>query len=452
MFGNKRKNIDMTNGNIYSQLLLFAMPLFLGNLFQQFYNLVDTWVVGNFSTNAAFAAVGSVTPIVNMLLNAFIALSNGAGVVISQYFGAKKFEDLGKTVHTSFVLAIILGVLFTCIGIVIAPYMINFSKLPPSVVPEALTYLRIYFGGMVAMVIYNVGAAILRAIGDSTRPFWFLVMSACINIVLDLIFVIYLDMGVAGVAWATVIAQIVSALLVLGVLFKTSTCVKLRFSAMRIYKSKLSKILLIGIPSAIQMAITSFSNVFVQSYINKFGEDLTAAWAAYTKIDHLLFLPMQALAYAASTFVGQNLGNNNVSRAKQGSAKALILAMSITGILIVPIVIFAPFLVQIFNDKQEVVYHASRFLRIISPFYIICTVNQIYAMSLRGAGNSRAPMVIMLLSFVVFRQIYLFVTANYISDSIMPLAMGYPAGWFVASVLTVIYYKRTNLSATRLVD
>ncbi len=452
MFVNKRKNIDMTNGNIYRQLLLFAMPLFFGNLFQQFYNLVDTWVVGNYASNAAFAAVGSVTSIVNMLLNAFIALSNGAGVVISQYFGAKKFDDLKKTVHTSFVLALILGILFTFLGILIAPGMLKIAKLPPTVAPEALTYIRIYFSGMVAMVIYNIGAAILRAIGDSTRPFWFLVVSALVNIVLDFLFVVYFDMGVAGVAWATVIAQIVSALLVLAVLFKTSTCVKLRFSAMGIQKSKLSKILLIGIPSAIQMAITAFSNVFVQSYINKFGEDLTAAWAAYTKIDHLLFLPMQALAYAASTFVGQNLGNQNVARAKKGSNKALLLAMLITAALIVPIVIFAPSIVRVFNDKQEVVDSATMFLRYISPFYIVCTVNQIFAMSLRGAGNSKAPMFIMLFSFVIFRQVYLFITANYISDTIVPLAMGYPAGWIVASVITFVYYKKTDLSATRLVE
>lgn len=451
-FSAKSKNIDMTDGNIYSQLLLFAMPLFMGNLFQQFYNLVDTWVVGNYSTNSAFAAVGSVAPIVNMLLAAFVALSNGAGVVISQYFGAKKYDDLKKTVHTSFVLALFIGICFTFIGIIIAPYMLKLAKMPDSVVPEALTYLKIYFSGMVAMVIYNVGSAILRAIGDSTRPFWFLVVSAIINIILDLIFVIYFNMGVAGVAWATVIAQTVSAILVLAVLFKTSTCVKLQIPAMHIHKDKLSKILLIGIPSAIQMAVTSFSNVFVQSYINQFGEDLTAAWAAYTKIDHLLFLPMQALAYAASTFVGQNLGNNNVERAKKGSATALMLAVIITSLLIVPIVIFAPYMVKVFNDKPEVVQHASRFLRYISPFYIACTVNQIYAMSLRGAGNSRAPMIIMLCSFVVFRQIYLFIMANYISNTIMPIAMGYPAGWIVASAITFIYYKKTDLTAKRVVD
>ncbi len=448
----KKQNIDMTHGNIYQQLSLFAVPLFMGNLFQQFYNLVDTWVVGNFSTNAAFAAVGSVTSIVNMLLNAFIALSNGAGVVISQYYGARKLQNLKQTVHTAMMMSLLVGILFTFIGLWAAPLMLKIANMPPSVAPEALTYLNIYFSGMLAMVFYNIGASVLRAIGDSTKPFYFLVVSALINIVLDLIFVIHLDMGVAGVAWATVISQAVSAVLVIVVLFKTSTCVRLQFTALRIHKNELTKILIIGIPSAIQMAVTAFSNVFVQSYINHFGEDLTAAWAAYAKIDHLLFLPMQALAYAVSTFVGQNLGNNNVERAKKGTSAAIKLALLVTAILLIPIVIFAPHIVAIFNDKPEVVYHGTRFLRYISPFYMVCVINQVLAMSLRGSGNSKAPMIIMLSSFVVFRQVYLFITANFISNTILPIAMGYPAGWIVASVITLVYYKKTDLASKRLVE
>lgn len=450
-FGVKNE-IDMTQGNIVNHLITFAFPLFIGNIFQQLYNTVDTWVVGNYVSNEAFSAVGSVGPIINLLIGFFLGLSSGAGVVISQYYGAKKYDRVHDTVHTALLMTLILSVAFTAIGIFMVPYMLTLMKTPAEVVPEATTYLTIYFSGLIGLMIYNMGSGILRALGDSSRPFIFLVVSAVLNTILDLVFVLVFDMGVAGVAWATIIAQGVSAVLVIILLLRTDLCIKLVPRDLKLHGDMLKKIIRVGIPAAIQMAITSFSNIFVQSYINHFGPDCMSGWTAYSKIDQFIFLPMQSLALAATTFVGQNLGVNRSKRARQGADIALFIAAGLTVIIVIPILIFAPSLVGFFNSKPEVVENGALLLRWLSPFYVFSCVNQIYSGALRGAGNSRAPMIIMLSSFVVFRQIYLFVMSRFISYELIPIAMGYPAGWLVCSLLVFVYYKKTNLSKSRLVE
>lgn len=406
----KRKNdVNMTEGSIIHHLVAFAAPLLVGNIFQQLYNTVDTWVVGKYVSNEAFSAVGTVGPIINMLIGFFLGLSSGAGVVISQYYGAGKTEEVRKTVHTSIMMTIILGLIFTGLGIALIPGMLALMNTPAEVIPESTAYLTIYFSGVLGLMLYNIGSGILRAVGDSTRPFYYLVVSAVINTVLDLIFVLRFDMGVAGVAWATIIAQGISALLTLITLLRSDSCIRLSLRALRIHFDMLKKIIRVGIPAALQMAVTSFSNVFVQSYINYFGADCMSGWTAYGKIDTLLMLPMQSLALAATTFVGQNLGMGKVDRAKRGVRIALALSLVTAVVLMIPVMVFAPSLVAFFNEKATVIEYGTMFLRYISPFYVLCCFNQIYSGALRGAGNTRAPMVIMLASFVVFRQIYLFV-------------------------------------------
>ncbi len=443
---------DMTEGSIVGHLIRFAIPLLIGNLFQQLYNTVDSWVVGNYVSKSAFAAVGTVGPIINMLIGFFMGLSSGAGVVISQYYGAKKEEKVSETVHTAIVMTLLLGVLFTAIGIAMTPTMLQFMKTPDSVLPESTAYLTIYFSGMIGLMLYNIGSGILRAIGDSQRPFYFLVVSALLNIVLDLVFVLAFDMGVKGVALATIISQGVSAVLTMIVLFRTTTCVRLSFRKMTIHWDALGKIFRVGIPAAIQMLITSFSNIFVQSYINFFGDSCMAGWTAYAKIDQLIFLPMQSLALASTTFVGQNLGIGQVDRAKSGVRSALLISFAATAIIMIPVLIAAPWLVAFFNDDPAVGEFGTLFLRYITPFYILCCVNQVYSGALRGAGNSKIPMLIMLTSFVGFRQLYLFVMANFISNTILPIAMGYPAGWLVCSALTFIYYHKVPLDKVKLIQ
>ena len=447
----RRTDVDMTEGSIFGHLLTFAFPLLLGNLFQQFYNTVDTWVVGNYVSNEAFSAVGTVGPIVNMLIGFFLGFSNGAGVVISQYYGAKNFEKVKKTVHTAIVLTLILGIVLTVIGIFMVPYMLTFMKMPNGSFEEGITYLTIYFSGLVGLMFYNLGSGILRAVGDSQRPFYFLVVSALLNVALDLLFVIRFGMGVEGVAYATVISQTVSAILCFIVLFRTSSCVRISIRNMQIDKECTSKIVKIGIPSALQMTITSFSNVFVQSYINYFGTDCMSGWTAYAKLDAFMFLPMQSISLATTTFVGQNLGKNDVARAKKGVNVALLMSFVATFVIMLPMVGFAPHLVYFFNQKQAVIEYGTLFLRYITPFYLICCVNQIYAGALRGAGNTRASMYMMLASFVFFRQGYLFIMANFISNTGLPIAMAYPAGWLVCSLLNYLYYKRVDLAKTRVV-
>ena len=442
-----RGDVDMTHGSVVKHLIQFAFPLLLGNLFQQLYNMVDTWVVGNFVGNEAFSAVGSVGPIVNMLIGFFSGLASGAGVVISQYYGAKRPDAVRQAVHTALVMTLIMGVLFTGLGLWMTPYMLRLMNTPEEVLPQSAAYLDIYFSGILGLMLYNMGAGILRAVGDSKRPFYFLVVCAILNIVLDLTFVLACDMGVRGVALATILSQAISALLVVLTLLRTNTCIRLEWRALRIHWATLWEIIRIGIPAAIQMAITAFSNIFVQSYINYFGADCMSGWTAYSKMDQLLFLPMQSIALAATTFVGQNLGSRQVDRAKKGVRIAALLAMGVTAVLVLCLILpTAPYLVAFFNSKETVVEYGAMFLRYISPFYIFCSLNQVYGAALRGAGDSKATMVIMLGSFVVFRQLYLYVVANFISNTVLPIAMGYPAGWMLCSLATLIYYHHADLS------
>lgn len=457
-------DVNMTEGSILRHLLFFAFPLLMGNIFQQLYNMVDTWVVGNYVSNEAFAAVGSVSSIINMLIGFFSGLSTGAGAVISQYYGAGDNEKVKRTVHTALLMTLFLGIAFTAIGIFISPLMLRLMNTPDNVIGESTTYLTIYFAGILGLMFYNIGSGILRAVGDSTRPFYFLLVSAVINTVLDLVFVLGFKMGVAGVALATIIAQAVSAILVIWTLSRAKSAVRIFLRELRIDFSLLSKIIRVGTPAGLQMAITSFSNVFVQSYINDFGADGMSGWTAYTKIDQLVLLPMQSIALASTTFVAQNLGGRQSERAKRGVKTALFLGLSSTAILMVPVMIFSPDLVSFFNDSPAVIRLGTLFLRFSTPFYLLCCFNQIYAGALRGSGNSRAPMIILLSSFVVFRQVVLFLVSTFLVPYLatvitlteemrmLTVAMAYPMGWMLASVLLGIYYHRVGFSKGKIME
>lgn len=449
-----KKDVDMTEGSIVRHLIMFAIPLLIGNAFQQFYNTVDAWVVGKYVSNEAFSAVGSLGPIINTFVGFFSGFASGAGVVISQYYGAGDKEKVKRTVHTAMVGTALLGILFTFIGSAVTPMMLDFTKTPDDVRPEAYAYLSIYFAGILGLMIYNIGAGILRAVGDSTRPFIFLVISALINIVLDILFVKELGLGVKGVAYATVIAQAVSSILVVLTLIFSKNCIKLYVKELKIDFSVLKKILKIGLPAALQMAITSFSNVFVQSYVNQFGAEFMGGWTAYSKIDAYALLPMQALSLSITTFVGQNLGKNNVQRARKGTTIALWLSVAMTAAICLPIIIFAPQLVHFLNESgsELVIDYGTMIIRWLSPFYVLCCANQIYAGSLRGAGNSKAPMAFSLISFVLFRRVYLYVMATYISNTHIPIAMAYPAGWLLCSLMYYVYYKNVKLEKSRVVE
>ena len=450
--GIKKTDVNMTSGNITRHLLMFALPLLAGNLFQQLYNTVDTWVVGNFVSNEAFSAVGSVAPVINMLIGFFSGLSTGAGVIISQYYGAGREDKVRDTVHTASVMTLILGVFFTVLGLLMVPLMLNIMAPPDSVIPEARKYLNIYFIGMMGLMVYNMGSGIMRAVGDSRRPFYYLVVSAVTNIVLDLLFVIKFNMGVAGVAWATVIAQFLSAICVTVDLLRYKSCVRIIPRCLKIDFKILGNIISVGIPAALQMAITAFSNVFVMRYINFFGADCMSGWTAYIKLDQFMMLPVQSISLSVTTFVGQNLGAGNVDRAKRGVNTGLIISLILNILLMIPLVMFAPQLTAFFNDKAEVIEYGTRFLRWISPFYVTICVNQVYACALRGSGNSRTPMITMIASFVVFRQIYLYIMANFISNTVIPIAFAYPAAWIVCSTAIAVYYHKVGIENKKQMD
>ena len=446
----RRQDVDMTQGSITRHILTFAFPLLLGNLFQQFYNLVDTFVVGNFATNEAYAAVGSVGPIINIFIGLFSGFATGAGVVISQYFGAHRMEDVKKAVHTAAVLTLVLCPIFTLLGLGLTPCMLQWNNTPENVFPESLTYLRIYFWGISGLLVYNMGSGILRAVGDSRRPFYYLVVCTVMNVVLDLLLVIRFDMGVRGVALATAVSQCVSGLLVVIQLLRTRSCVRISLPSLRFTPAFAGQIVKVGIPTGLQMAVTAFSNVFVQSYINFFGDNIMSAWTTYSKVDAILFLPSQSIAMSVTTFVGQNLGSGQVDRAKAGVKRGLAACLIITVVLMCPVMLLAPSIVQVFNKTPAVVEYGALLLRIITPFYLVNCFNHVYSAGLRGAGNTRAPMIIMLSSFVAFRQVYMFIISR-VCNELIPIAMGYPAGWILCTTITTVYYYRTKLDATRLV-
>ena len=440
----KRSDMDMTSGPIVRQIISFALPLLLGSLFQQLYNTVDTWVVGNFVGKNSFSAVGTLSSATNLIISFFMGFSNGAGVIISHYFGAKDDASVNKASHTFVAVTLILCVVLTILGIAIIPLLLLIMKSPAEVALEQQIYLSIYFAGISGLLIYNMGSAVLRAIGDSTHPFIFLVVSASLNIVLDLVFVIVFKMGTAGVAYATIISQGVSAALVMKVLLTTRTSVRISIKKIRIDARILGKMFKVGMPAALQMAVTCFSNVFVQSYINFFGADVMGGWTSYIKVDQLVLLPMQSIAMGTQTFVGQNLGTGNTERARQGVRTSLYMSLVSTAVLIVIVVPLARIITELFIGSAEagVVLYGTLFLTYLTPAYLLPCFNQIYAGALRGCGKSGIPMAAMLFSFVVFRQIYLFIMANYISNTVMPIAMGYPAGWLVCSVMMIISYRR----------
>ena len=430
----------MTEGTIWKHLLFFALPLIAGSVFQQMYNMVDSIVVGNFVGKEALAAVGSVNPIIFALIGFFSGFATGAGVVISQYYGAGDEENVSNTVQTTVALSFILCVILSIAGVLVTDPLLRIMGSPDDVISLSSEYLKIYFAGLSGLLIYNMASGILRAVGDSRHPLYFVIFSACVNTVLDLVFVIVFHWGVAGAAWATVIAQALSAVLELWILTRTQGCYRIIWSRIKVHTNIMRKILKVGMPSAIQMTITAISNVFVQSYINAFDSSVMAAWSAYLKLDAFMMLPMMNIGLSATTFVGQNVGAGKISRAKQGTKTAFLQAEAITIVVMIILMVFAPQLVRLFTPNEEVIQYGTFLIRLMSPFYVTCCVNQVFSGSLRGAGDTRAPMIIMLMSFVVFRQIYLFIVSRTLG-TLTWVALGYPAGWIICSVTTFIYYR-----------
>lgn len=431
---------DMTTGNINFLLLQFAAPLIVGNLFQMMYNTVDSLVVGNFVGKEALAAVGSTTMIINMLVFFFNGVSTGAGVVISRYYGAHQEDRLHTAVETTIFVTFVCGVLFTVIGVSMIHPMLAFMSTPGDVMDAASEYLTIYFAGISGLLVYNMGSGILRAVGDTRRPLLFLIFTSVVNAVLDLLFVIVFHAGVAGVAYATIIAQFLSAGMVLLLLSKTGDVYRLTWRDLRCDRPILKQIFSIGLPAGLQSVLTAFSNVFVQSYINSFGSACMAGWSCYNKLDTFIMLPMQSMSQAATTFVGQNIGAKREDRVNQGTVRSVMLTLEITAGIAALLFIFAPSATRLFNSDKEVISYGTLFLRT-NVFFMLCNcVNHTLAGALRGRGDSSGPMIIMLANFVAVRQIYLLLVTRYISNTAQLVGFSYPVGWTACCIVEVTYY------------
>ncbi len=432
---------DMTQGAIWKQIVLFALPLMFGNIFQMLYNTVDSVIVGDFVGTEALAAVGSTTMITNMAVFFFNGFSLGAGVVIGRAFGAKKLQRLHECIETTISATFILSILFSIVGYMGVGFMLRFMSTPADVFNEATIYLQIYFAGIMGLLVYNMGSGILRAVGDSTRPLYFLMLTSILNIFLDLLLVIVFKMGIAGVAIATVISQFVSAILVMILLLKTEDIYKVTIKDLKIDFSIFVDICKVGLPMAIQSCITAFSNVFVQGYINFFGSAVMAGWASYNKIDQFILLPMQSMANAATTFVSQNVGAKDYKRANQGTVTSLVMTEGVTAVIATLIWVFAPATVRLFTSDTAVISVGVKLLRVNVFFLLFNCITHVLAGSLRGRGDSTGPMIIMLIGFVAIRQTYLFIATRFFVNTFTVVGFGYPVGWVTAAIIELIYFK-----------
>ena len=434
---------DLTKGSIVKAIILFSVPLLIGNLFQQLYNAVDSYVVGNYVGKVALAAVGASTPIINMLIGFFMGISTGAGVVIAQFFGAGDLSKMKKAIHNSIALTLVIGVVLTVVGLIFNDPILKAIGVPSDVFSEASTYLSIYFWSLIFVMIYNMGSGILRSVGDSKRPLYFLIFSSVINIVLDFLFVKNFGFGVAGAGYATLIAQAISAIMVMYVLMKTEDSYKVVLKDIKFDKEILLKIIKIGLPTGFQQSIVSLSNVIVQSYINVYGASVIAGYSVTIKIDGFVNLPLQAFNMAITTFVGQNIGAKQYNRVKKGAYITTFLAMVTIGFFVVIMYFFGRDFIALFNQEKDVI-DAGRLMQLtFLPFYIFLPINQVINGVLRGAGRSAVPMYVMIFSFVFLRQIYLFLVTKVTSD-VVYVFLGWPTTWVVCSLIFIVYFFKVQ--------
>lgn len=441
MSEHKSSTVLMTSGVMWKHILKFSIPLMIGFLFQQLYTTVDSIVVGNVVGKASLAAVGSTTPIVNMVIGFFTGLASGAGVVIAKNFGAKNDKEVQKSVHTCVSIFLLLSVVATALGVFLVPFLLRLMKTPADVYGEALSYLTIYYYGCSFLIIYNMGSAILRAVGDSKRPLYYLVVSSVVNVIFDIIFVVNMGLGVEGAAYATILSEAVSALLVIISLSVSKESYRVYWTKLGIDGALLKEMFRIGMPSALQMCLTSFSNVFVQSYINVFGTTVMASWSCYIKIDQFVVIPVNSFAMAITTFVGQNLGAGEIERCKKCTFQTIIMGLVSTAVLVLMICIPAPYLVMLFNQEPDVIECGAFLLKLLVPFYLAWAITMTLAGALCGAGDTRMATAVKFFSFVIFRQIYLFVITKF-TDSLFYVVIGYPIGWVLSAVILYIYYAK----------
>ena len=435
----KQKNVNLTEGVIWKNLLTFTLPLLLSALLQQLYNTVDLLIVGRFAGKVDMAAIGASGPITVLVVALFMGMSTGTSVLVAQYYGAKDRAELSKTVHTNFAMAIYGGLGLTILTVVLSPWFLSLIDTPENVMGPATRYLQIIFVGLVPVMVYNMGSAVLRSVGDSVRPFNFLAIAAGLNIVLDLFFVGYLKMGAIGAGIATAIAQSTSGILVIISLMRTTDIYRLRLKKIRFHKKTLERIVAIGLPAAISGGIIGLSNVIIQAKINVFGAQAIAGVAAASRIDGFVFTSLEAFALAITTFVGQNIGARKPKRLKTGIGTAIIMTLIFVASVSSVLVIFRHPFMHIFTADKDVVYYGAKMIGTLAPFYVIFSVTEVLSGAIRGSGDAIPIMVITLIGMFVIRIGWIIV-AMPIYNTIDIIYWSYPISWIFTWALTLVYY------------
>ena len=435
----------LTVGSIRRKLIFFALNIFLGNLFQQLYNTADSIIVGNFLGHNALAAVSSSGNLIFLTVGLFAGISMGAGVVISNFVGAKNKEQVSLAVHSTIALGIVASVILTVVGVVFAPPVLRLMNTPESVLPNSIVYFRVYFAGSFGFVMYNTFVGILRAAGDSKHPLYYLITSSVINIILDIILIAGLGMGVGGAAFATAISQLFSAVLAFNRLHKINADYKIEFRKIKFDKMMTRKIIQYGVPSGLQNSVMSLSNVVIQSYINTFGEFAMAGIGAYSKIEGFIFLPITSFAMAITTFVGQNIGAQEYERVKKGIRFGLTCTAVSCIVLGAVMTVFAEPLISLFDTHPEVIKCGVERAHIVSMFFALCGFTHFMAAVMRGAGKPTMSLIIFLLCWCVAR-IAIIAVLGPVVQSLSLSHWIYPATWVLSSVAFLITYLKTDLT------
>lgn len=430
---------DMTVGTPWKLIASFALPVFLSQLFQQFYNTIDSLVVGRVHGTEALAAVSSSGTLIFLMISFFVGTSMGAGIVISKYYGARDYERVSRAVHTNICLGIICGVILTIVGVVLTPTFLRWMGTDPDVMPDATAYFRYYFAGAIAIVLYNNCKGVMNALGDSRRPLYYLIISSVTNVLLDLLFIAVFRWGVWAAAFATTLSQALSVVLCIIHLSKKGTLYQLQLSKLRIDKESLGEIVRYGLPAGVQNSVIGFANVIVQTNINSFTKIATAAYGTYAKIEGFAFLPITSFTMALTTFTGQNLGAGLYDRAKKGSRFGIISAVVLAEAIGLVIWLAAPFLIGLFTDDPAVIELGTKQARIESLFFCLLAFSHAVAAVCRGAGKVFVPMSVMLAVWCVLRITYITIMMHYVHE-IQYIYWAYPITWGISSIIYLFYY------------
>lgn len=433
----------LTEGVIWKKIIGFALPVFLGNLFQQMYNMADSLIVGNFIGSDALAAVSSSGSVIFLLVGFFNGISVGAGVVIARYFGARELDNMERAIHTTVAFGITAGIIMTLVGILLTPQILLWMGTPADILPNSILYFRVYFCGSLAFVLYNVFVGILQAVGDSRRPLFYLIISSITNVILDLLFVAVLQLGVGSAALATVFSQIISASLCFIHLVRTKKEYHVNVRRIRFDIFMLKQVIQNGLPAGVQNSVIALANIVVQSNINAFGKMAVAGCGAYSKIEGFGFLPINCFTLALTTFISQNLGAKQYDRAKQGARFGILCSITLAEIIGIFIFIFSPILISAFNSDPEVIQFGVTQARTVTLFYCLVAFSHCLAGIFRGAGRSTIPMAVMLVCWCIIRVTYITIIVRFI-PVINVVFWAYPLTWSLSSIIFTIYFFKSN--------